>query len=201
MSWITQAYCKLAINPIRWPACNRPESGFNSWITLCLPALINTYRIQDDGYCSDHWLASCFLLLIFVSPQILSGFDEAEPENPPQLRAGLIDSKGFHTEEEEEEEVSSGFSLRWAVWTHVTDGIKAAASGCFHFVKLALRGAEATVLNWLLTFNDLCYRDSALPQKRSRSPQHDLITRINPGPTWSHLWQQIWAETGFPLNI
>jgi len=23
MSWITQSYCNLAINPIRWPACNR----------------------------------------------------------------------------------------------------------------------------------------------------------------------------------
>jgi len=25
MNWITQSYCNLAINPIRWPACNRTD--------------------------------------------------------------------------------------------------------------------------------------------------------------------------------
>ena len=41
MNWITQSYCNLAINPIRWHSCNRTdcETMFSFFQTLYLPFL------------------------------------------------------------------------------------------------------------------------------------------------------------------
>jgi len=75
MNWITQSYCNLAINPIRWHSCNRTEWVSSVALYLLFPMPFVLVLIKP--WFIDHLSAPPHLVVLGILLVVSSGCSSA----------------------------------------------------------------------------------------------------------------------------